>query len=453
MSFNMYSVPHKTWDEFDNLIPNVEYSPGIRPAGEFRVAPWLPSADGLYSKQQKDFFTIAPGKILALTRDGWVVPAGFGLKLRAADLTDYVLQYSQNDVDARAMSIVRRAPVAAIDLTTNGGSGYTKGHIQTALQNAGILRVGESVDNYISSPVGVAPYAFKMSENQSSDPRKYIQNPRDDRFHNFRTQHQVAILCDYVLELPLVPGQQSAAIAGATWGAIHAATATQSGLWYAIATNAGIIPVAQDNDQLPWVFATDAQGLFANRADSIRDISRTGDYFVDADLNRLYFFHGGANTAAVEAHFNVVALQVYHYNFTTDTAINSRNFACVVGDVQPGDLLKPTVNSNFIKATAVSPSFAGGTVSGAFNQSELQGIVDNIQAAVREESLILGQVLEVRHHPRGLLGDVRTIGAENSWTGALMQDRLPGSATGGRPDKLTYAQGANKTVTINIIRK
>ena len=45
MSFNslgQYSANHKSWDHVGNMFPVVEHSEGVRPAGEFMPASWLP---------------------------------------------------------------------------------------------------------------------------------------------------------------------------------------------------------------------------------------------------------------------------------------------------------------------------------------------------------------------------------------------------------------------------
>lgn len=453
MAFNEYSGVDKVYDHQGNLEPNVELSEGIRPAGEFRIAPWLPTANAQYDKKFEIWKILAAGKVVAMTNDGYVVPAGLAVKLRDAADSDVVLQYSSSDADRGVISLVTGALVAATDTTVNSGNGWTKGHVTTALRNRGLVDPDKSADNYISAPVGVAPYGYLKSFDTNPNKLRYLRNPVNLAEYNFNMQSQIAILCDYVLELPWVP-EGLTTVAGNVLGSLTAGTSTQSGLWYIAATNASILPMAQDSERMAYTFGSDSASLFVNRKKNVRSIRATGDYLVDSDMNRIYFYHGASTSTAVAADATSVSYGIYHYNSVTDTAINSNNYACVVGEVAPGKYLKPTVNSNWIPVTYADHNFTISTSVGtAFDQTELQAALDDVQAAVRENALVIGQVLEVKHHPRGGLERVRTYGEHISWTSNQSFDRLPGNATEGMPNSVTFSNAANKTVTVNIIRK
>lgn len=453
MAYNEYSGVDKMYDHQGNLEPNVELSEGIRPAGEFRIAPWLPTANAQYDKKFEIWRILAAGKIVAMTCDGWVVPAGLAVKFRDAADSDVVLQYTSSDADRYVISLVTGALVAATDTTVNSGNGWTKGHVTTALRTRGIIPNDADADDYISAPVGVAPYGYLKAFDTNSNKLRYLRNPKNLAEYNFNMQSQIAILCDYVLELPWVP-EGLTTVAGNVLGTVTAGTSTQNGLWWIAATNTTVLPMAQDSERLAYTFGSDSVSLFATRKNSVRAIRSTGDYLVDADMNRIYFYHGGASTAAVSSNATAVSYGIYHYNSVTDTGIDSNDYACVVGEVCPGKYLKPTVNSNWIPVTYADHRFTiTDTVGTAFDQTELQGQLTEVQSAIRENALVIGQVLEVKHHPRGGLERVRSYGEHISWSSSQRNDRLPGNATAGMPNSITYANGANKTVTVNIIRK
>lgn len=452
MAYNQYGVSDKAWDHQGNLEPNVEFSEGVRPAGEFKVAPWLPTANAQWDKKFELWKILAAGKIVAMSADGFVVPAGLAVTWRDAADGDVILQYTGSDITRGVISLVTGALVASTDTAVNSGNGWTKGHVTTALRSRSLLATDLSADHFISAPVGVAPYAYLKQQNTSTSKLKHLRNPASNVEHNFVMQSNVAILCDYVLELPWVP-EGLTTVAGNVLGTVTAATSTQSGLWFVQATNTTVLPVAQDSERLPWTFGSDSVSLFATRVNNVRSIRSTGHFMVDADMNRLYFYHGGASTAAVSSNATAVSFGIYHYNSVTDTAIDSNNYACVVGEVRPGCYLKPTVNSNWIPVSYADHRFTNSTVVATFNQTGLQASLDSVQSAIRENALIIGQVLEVRHHPRGGLDRVRSYGEHLSWTGSLANDRMPGNATEGMPNGITYSNAANKTVTVNIIRK
>ncbi len=440
----------KKWDHFGNMLPRVENSESVRPHGEFLVAPWLPlnEGGGVFDKYVEEWFGIMPGKNLAFARDGKVVPAGMLRKWKAASAGTNILKYTTTDQEQKVISLITGLQVTSADVTVNASAGYTKAEVKTALVTAGYLTSTENAEDFISSPVAVAPYAF-YNAFSPTDPN----NPSTLRYTNFNLQHRVAILCDYVLELPWVPEQASAAAISAL-GTVTDYTATQLKTYYLAFTDVTKMPIAPSTMRTTWAFSVDPLSLFKNQKNRVRDIRATGDYFVDDDLNRLYFHHGG-NLAAASAAANTVNVSLFHYNSTNDGNV-AGNYACVLGPVVPGDYLKPTYKSNWIaadKAVAqfkLSTSLTGGTYDGA-KETTLNTLLGELEKNAEEQAMILGQVLEIKKHPRDLLDQVRTSGQQLSSADYL--DKMPGSATNGLPDMLTYSAGANKTVTVNIIRK
>lgn len=423
-------------------FPRVEHSEGIRPAGEYYIAPWLPTADGVEDKHLLDYAVITPGKIVALTRDGYVCPAGYLKKWKALADGDTALVYTQTDYDLKVMDLTTGAKLT-------GTQSYTKAQVATALKSQKLLGTNETLDKFISNPVGVAPYAYYNAFNHSRSKQKSLRNPKNDRFYNYDLQNNIAILCDYVLELPLVP-EQAAVQTGSNLGTAVAVT-SQTGLWYMDLIQAtDFYPLAGDTEMVPWIFSNTTQ--FARRVTSTRGIKSTGDYLVDEDNSRIYLYHLGA-AAALDGLLETSVFQLRHYNSTSDSFVPT-NYACVVGAAKPGDYLIPTSKSNWIPATKLSAHYAPtSTVGTAFDQAELQGLFDEVTTIVEEESQVIGQVLEIVHHPRSSAEKVHSFGGHLDATGNYYRDRIPGSSTGGMPQEVSFSKATNKTVVVNIIRK
>ena len=184
-SLGRYSPTHKSWDHVGNMIPVVEHSEGVRPHGEFKPAAWLPVK--FFDKYYEEYFVVMPGKVLAFDNQGRVCPAQYGLA--GATVT-----YTANDVSA-----------GTLDVRT--GSAVTAAATFNVADVADFMGTGEAMA--VSAPVGVAPYAYWQWAGDGSALDDGF-NPSGYRQHNHNLQHRVAILCDYVLELPLVPAATAA---------------------------------------------------------------------------------------------------------------------------------------------------------------------------------------------------------------------------------------------------
>lgn len=461
------SPSFKQWGHQGNLVPKVEYSEGTRPHGEFLPAPWLPlddvtTAGGVYDKYVEEYFSIMPGKVLAFSCEGHLVPAGILKHWKNAGSGAQVLEYKAIDVTQKVIDLGTGSAVTAAKT-------YTKSALLTALQNRGLLRSNEQLQDFISAPVGVAPYAYYQAM-ANGDPN----NPSNLRLHNFNLQHRTAVLCDYVLELPWVP-EQKAATDASDLGTVASYTATQPKTYYIEFTDTAYMPIAQSVPRAAWTFSNDSSSIFVTQKTLLRDVKATGDYWIDDSMGRLYFHHGGGSVASATSDVNAVQILFYHYNSTNDPS-GIGNYACVVGPVCPGDLLKPTDKSNWMPVTQANAHFAYSTAAGTaaldgltFSGTALQAEVEALRDAVNDEidnaltmfgeiainaeeqAMSIGQVLEVESQPKDSLELVRTAGQTLAWTQYL--DKMPGSATEGLSDQLTYAGGANKVVRVNIIRR
>lgn len=403
-SLGRYTATHKTWDHVGNILPDLEHSEGIRPHGEFKPAPWLPVQ--FWDKHYENWFVVLPGKLVAADVDGWLVPAQYGVG-------DPNIVYTADDVaagviDVRTGSALTAAATFAVSTVTNYmGKGYT-------------LTVGW--------PLGVAPYAYLQWAGDGGAGDDGF-NPANYTKHNYNMQHRTALLCDYVLELPLVPAV--ATVEGVTQASNTANVSTMTALTYG--------PVAANTVRTPMTWAEgvgapgDVATKFAVEKNTAAEVRSPGDWHIDLTTKVVTVYSTGAIGATD------YTLVYYHYQSAPATV---SKFACAVGNLKPGDFVKCDTNSNF--AVAVPKVY--GTANG-----------NNFDTF----SAIMGQVLEIENvEGKDALDKVRTAYSNigTSATGSLpayagQMDQMPGTANGGVPAKVHYAGAANLVVRINLISR
>jgi len=429
-----YKANYKQWDHQGNLVPEVEYSDSVRPHGEFLVAPWIPLAlaGGVYDKAIEEYFSIMAGKAVAFSRDGYVVPAGLKVHFELSGS----LKYTQLDLEQGVWDLVTNKPVDATSVAQHGGSGYTVVEVKAALVARNLLDSTENATDFISYPVGVAPYSYYNAFSRGS-----ANNPTAYRKHNFNPQPRVAILCDYVLELPMVPGLHTTGTITSLFG-FHDNTTNKANSYYWQSVSAGNI--ATPTDRTPYTFASDTHHLFVNKKTSLRAVRNVGDYFVDSIADRIYFQHTGGATNAQNESANVT---VSLYTYSTES--NSQ-YSSISGDIKPGDYLIVDHNSNYVVIDDIS-TLANLAVGASYNQNEVAAIKIAAAQLLDQNRYVIGQVLEIEQHPKSARELVRTAG-QNLPANQFL-DKLPGTATKGLPDKLTYAGGSDLVARVNIINK
>jgi hypothetical protein len=259
----------------------------------------------------------------------------------------------------------------------------------------------------VSKPIGVAPYAvLRWAGGDGSNPANFLE-------HNYIRQHQIAVLCDYVINVPLIPASQSAASLSFSAAVSNVATAT------AVSN----LPVATNTTRTPIVFTGTDAGLFTNQVTSLANVVSSGDWFIDQRTGVVSVY---ATTGVTPS----ASIAYYHYASAASTL---SVFASATGNLQPGDFVKCDANSNFVVA-ASNVNFQD----------------------------VIGQVLERdAGYPKDALDRVRTafnpaIGTDGSGglPGSLGQlDQMPGSATGGMPANISYAGAADTIVRINLVSR
>lgn len=395
-SLGRYVSNHKGWDHVGNMLPVVEHSEGIRPHGEFKPAAWLPVQ--FFDKYYEVYYVVLPGKILAADNQGRLVPAQYGLV--GASVT-----YTERDVEAGVIDVRTGAPLLLAAIGTFAVSGVTD-----------FMGTGEAMA--VSAPLGVAPYGFFQwaGDGSSNDDGS---TPAGFREHNHNLQHRTALLCDYVLELPLVP-------ASATSEALAQDSFASNKVVFTAVAN---LPVAVNTMRTPITFAnntkTDAATRFVRQVATVADVLGSGDWHIDLTTGVITAY------ASVDPAGGATAYSVSYSHYASAPSTVSK-FACAVGNLKAGDFLVCDANSNF--------KVAGGS--------------DTFRA-------IMGQVLEVENVlDKDALGRVRTAydSLGSSATGALpgyagQLDQMPGSANGGVPDKVHYAGAANLVVRVNLVSR
>jgi len=278
-----------------------------------------------------------------------------------------------------------------------------------------------------TAPIAIAPYAYWQwaGDGSSLDDGN---NPAALRHTNYELQHRTAILCDYVIELPLVPASTGSTSLGAA--------TTVSGTSYANFANTLTGPVADNTIRTPMAFTGgSASTVFVNQVTSSGNIAFAGDWAVNP-------LTGTVSAYAVSGVTTGITCTYYNYA-SAPSAVSA--FASAVGNLKAGDFVKCDANSNWTLAT---PPSQGGT--------------DGFD-------VIMGQVIEVENvYNKDALGLVRTAFANLStsaagtlYQGALQSnpntlgtmDQMPGSANGGVTDKVAYAGAADLVVRINLISR
>lgn len=401
-SLGRYSATHKPWDHVGNALPDIEHSEGIRPAGEFKPAAWLPVQ--FYDKYYEVYYTVMPGKIVAADNDGRLVPGQYGLA--GATVTYTATDVTAGVIDIRTGVTLLAAAVGSFNLgTVSGFMGRT------------------SVVAAVGKPLGVAPYGYFQWAGDASSVDDG-STPAGFRDHNHNLQHRVAILCDYVIELPVVPVVATAETVGdggAGYQSVSSGVQTLSAL--------SALPVAKNTVRTPITFAnstaTDAATIFVNEVDTTAELLAAGDWHIEETTGVISFY-----TATDLSTHNTTAYAVTYYNYASAPATVS-DFACAVGNLAAGDFLICDTNSNFVEATT------------------------------EDFKDVMGQVLEVEDvKDKSALGKVRTAydSLSTSATGSLpayagQMDQMPGSANGGVPDKVHYAGAANLVARINLVSR
>lgn len=448
------TINHKQRSDTGTVLPNVEKSGSKYPAGEFKPADYLPVVR--FEAKMEDWIVVMPGKPVALDRLGRVVPAGMKVAMDAASGST-VLTYTSSDYDAKVTDLTTGEEYAV-----NGTTTYTQTQVTTALRALGLIRATEVARDFFSDAIGYAPYAqFKWCGGDGWNPVNFVQ-------HNYCRQNQVAVGCDYVLEVPLVPatetsetmGDGSISSSAITFGTSqwHDSTALAATTRYASDVTAGDDVVAYVFGKTPVAKQVVNQTAFTCTAldgktevNSIAAVTGSSYYFVDYEAGVMFVYE--ADGDAVPSPFVDGTTTITYFTYE-DAATGSANLTVALGDLRPGDFVTMDANGNYIR-THVDVGTAPGGADGHYaadpdyDTAADADISAQLEATIEEAVFrTLGQVIAVEDGPRSGLDRVKT-----QYTQLTATERMPGSATQGMSYALNLAGGANKMVLINFLAR
>lgn len=162
---------YKPYNQTGFVTPDIEHSEGVRPAGNFMVADYLPQVR--FDIFFKTPIVVSAGKPVAFDSNGKLVPAGLAIELALGAASTLV--YTVDDV-TNGISNAAGVPVTVGE------------KIVTSMLAQGIT---------VSNHVGIAPYNYFRSPGGDGE------NPANYTFGGFNPQNKVAFLTDYVIRLPV----------------------------------------------------------------------------------------------------------------------------------------------------------------------------------------------------------------------------------------------------------
>lgn len=463
MASRIYEANLKQWDHLSTVVPQLEVSESEKPFAELKPAAWLPVAR--FDKKFEEYAVVNSGKVVALDRTGRAVPAGLRKVFEAAGGAT-VLTYVAADVAEKV-----------IDLTTGqavtGAVSYTQTQVTNALRARGQITATEYARDFISRPIGYAPYSYWC---WGGSPSGDGFNPAGFRKHNHLLQHQVAVGCDKIIQVPLVPatvaaetmgtgaGIQATAIVFGTSGAAAWRDSTSISLTsrYSSLVSAGDSVIAYVFDQYPVAKRTlstpitDSAGNLASMTEvsSIAAVIAGGSsyYYIDYEVGVLFLYEAGGN--AIPAGWVDGTTTITYRSYETSAA-GSANFASALGDLRPGDFVTYSDTSDYIKFVPDVGTASGGAGGDAYAADpDYSAGVDSAISAQLEAAMldaqtdVVGQVIAILTFPRSGMEKVAT-----QFRQLGMLERMPGTATEGLPDVLTHAGGSNRVALINFFAR
>jgi len=457
---NLYNASHKQYDHTSPVEPQVEHSGSDYPHAEFKPASWLPVVH--FEKKFEAWRVIMPGQVVAVDREGRIVPAGLKTKFEAAAGTT-VLTYTADDYNSGTVDL--RTGVA---YATNGTTNINQTTLTNALRARGLITGTETARDFVSWPIGYAPYSYYQWVGGDG------WNPAFYKHHNFNLQHQVAVGTDKILILPHVPSAEATETMGdgtidnsaITFGTtqFHSATGLNATTRYSnlVAVGDNVIgyvfakyPVAKISPQTP---ITDSAGNLASMTEvgSIAEVAALGSgYFhIDYEAGVMFLYSSGGTAVPAGWVDGTTTINYYEYE---DAGTSAARIAQVTGDVKVGDFLTFDDNSSY-KALVVDIGTAfggaGGDAYAADPDYDNAGVTDADKSAQVEAAITqalhgaVGQVVAVVEFPRSGLEKVMS-----QYSVFSVFERTAGTATLGRREALLWAGASNKMVVVNFFTR
>lgn len=432
-------------DIFDHVTPSVWVQDNIvAPQGEFRPAAWLPVLWEASNKDQgKDAFVISSGKPVAMDTTGRLVPAGLRGAFNKTTATT-VLTYTATDYEWGVIDLTTGQRYA-----TNGTTSYTALQVAKALVERGLVRedvvsnnpassnddVTAIVEAFLSLPVGVMMYNVHVWAGLAEE--------GDQWYTNYCRQHAVQFITEKQMRLPFRVASTTTSdlfdvsaitITSAASGAgdfpqpgeVWDIDALVSLARYDLAGTEPIValalaekPVAKNTSRTP--LSCDVATVLLKEKTSLALVKKAGDFFLDGEVGLLFIHADTYDTLVTDNDDPTFSYSFYESNGVADSA----RWVYFDGVARPGDKVSIDEMSNFV-------------VKGSS-----EDILDSTDAA-------LGTLLFVYTEPKDLLDKVKTAWTQSSFATA---DKMPGTATGGYSDLITYAaEPVSDSVAVITIR-
>ena len=426
-------------DLMDNITPNnvVQMNASV-PHGEWKPANWLPVV--WQNEKSKDFFTISSGKIVSLDASGRVVPSGLLRRCLSSTIANNspVIEYTQNDIDARVIDIETGKFVTAakeIDVQRFIAAVIENGWLPQDTAVVDDSNLHDAARAFISAPVGIAAYDIYVWAGD---------DPANLHFTNYQKQHLVQFFTDIQMKVAHVC--EAAATAVAVGGLTLIPSAGAGGLAgmprYAGLDMGNVVGydlelgrLATPTSRTPVSFSA---GSWRERSD-ISLLAKAGDWYLDADAGIILFFETDGNAAPVDSAGAALAGNINVFEYSTAVSSQER-MTMMVGDCRPGDFVTFDEMSNFVVRSL--PTTVAADVDD--NSAEASAA---LLALSQEQELTVGRLLALYKEPRGLLERVRT-GFESDDFDATA--KMPGSATKGFSDLITLSHHHGESVADEI---
>lgn len=377
---------YKRYDEWGHMTPNFEYSEGIRPAGEFQVAPYLPEVR--FNIRLLYPIVVSGGKVVAMDSNGYVVPAGLRKQLVAMNAKGAVAKTTTRAGQANDIPGLSRYTIKDVEAGVRNSAGVLAADGEAVVES---FISGANCDGTqlitVSKGIGVSSYNYWRHAGGNGE------NPAQFNSLNFSLQNKVAFVCDYQLELPIVTDR--ATYLAAPFAGMGSMIATSTAAQQAAKTYANTLVLA------------------ANDVVKVIDTNAA-----TASIRFYKVLVGFTASAALPTAGELAKMKEVSERDASDL-LNLGS-----STVKAGMFVTYDMDSNFI-LTADDGGYGYGTTT--------------------KPDEVIGQVLSLDMRlVRDYLDKVRSPGVEY---GGL--EAMPGTATGGKSDTLSYSGGVG-LVRINL---
>jgi hypothetical protein len=418
MTATRYSARHNVrTDLWDSITPNNVVQRDVSaPHGEWKPAPWLPT---VFTKSNvgagTDAFVISSGKVIAMDRQGYIVPAGLRAAFAKTAATT-VLTYTSTDYDWGVVDLTTGARYG-----TNGTTTYNAGQVALALLERGLVpydsftghaafdfalgtlsdaQIIEIIQAFVKPAIGVAAYDVLVWAGLPED--------GDQWYHNYTKQHQIQFLTELQMKVPHRVANSTSAdsfdVSDIDAGVLKVAAVIGDGdfpiageVWTAAAlTSLSRYSIAATDTVVAWGLANrpvatnvtgrtaiscDVTGVLTNEKTSIAGISSEGDWYLDAEVG-LIFTHSSTYATLVAA--NSDPTFSYYYYDDANTGTTTERYIFFDGEGTPGDDISYDEKSNFVVMASTGDALGGSNTRS------------------------LGRIHRIQVEPRGYLDKVKT---------------------------------------------